>query len=96
MNHRASLEIFCNLQSTRLSYPQLRIDPRSELPPFGMTAFHRQRPTCFDKCGNVFYRFVVKIHAEGHHCREIVGAVVRHSNLVAKIKFFPGLLLSDL
>ena len=71
-----SAEILRDLRSTHLSSPQLQIDNRRWLPPFGKATFRRQRPTGFDKRGASYYRFDVKIHAEGHHfhavnCREL-------------------------
>ena len=41
-------EIFRDLRYLPV-IPQLRIDPRSPLPPFGMAVLCQQRPTRFDK-----------------------------------------------
>ena len=46
-------EIFCDLRSTRLTSLQLLLDPPSYLTPFRMAILCRQRPTCFDKLGNL-------------------------------------------
>ena len=42
-----------NFSRPTINSPQLRIDPRSKLPPFSMAAFQRQQPTRFGKNGNL-------------------------------------------
>ena len=65
-----------------------------------MAVFCLQRPTRFDsKRGNLTIVLTLKIHAVGHHFHaRIVEGVVRHRDLVAKIKivkFFPGVFVGD-
>ena len=79
---------------TRLSSPQLRIDP------FGMAVLHRQRLTRFDKRANVLLvltlTYTLRITIS---MWKIVGGVVRYRDFVVKIKkkanFFPGVFVGD-
>ena len=53
-----------------------------------MVVFHRQRPTRFDKRGNLTIILMLKMHAVAIiiSMGKIVGGAVRHCDLVAKIK----------
>ena len=74
---QANYKNFCNLWLTSLSSLQLQIDP------FDMAFLRWQRPTHFDKCGNVLL-FFWHSNTNWVSCRvailmqEIIGGVVRH------------------
>ena len=106
--NRQKVDLCChrNIEQTaeifRDTYDQLAATANrsSELvPPHGKGVFCLQRPTCFDKRGNLTIVLTLKIHAVGHHFHaRIVEGVVRHRDLVAKIKitkFFPGMFVGD-